>query len=96
MALVIATVVSTHWAYAESSSRQNMGTNKWCPVGQLSNINEDILRRKVLSEEQKPATNPSQIPEKQAKNNNNKGNINYFHWIFRSDRMIVISTQKRT
>ena len=55
-----------------------------------------FLEGKVLSEEQKPATNPSQIPEKQAKNNNNKGNINYFHWIFRSDRMIVISTQKRT
>ena len=52
--------------------------------------------QKESTQEQKQATNPSQIPEKQAKNNNNKSNINDFHQTFRSDKRIVISTQKRT
>lgn len=62
--------------------------------GQASNINEEILRRKVLSLGQKQPTNSGLIPGKTSKKNN-KGTINYSHYTFRSGQMIVIIRQEK-
>lgn len=65
-----------------------MDRNMGGPAGQPSNINEENLRRKVLSLIQKQP-NSGLIPGKTDKKNN-EGNINHFHCTFRSDKMIVI------